>query len=210
MNARTITDPTNLHDDDRDLLRRLELCEEDALFLLYSRYQRLVYSLAFRILRSEEEAQELLQEVFLHVWSKAPRFDPNRGNLDTWLLSVTHHRAIDRLRTRRDKEKASPDRVDPEVLAGRSVEKTIQQDGPSLRLAAEEREALVTALRDLSVEQKQALELVYYEGHSLTEIGEMLSLPADVVKKRVRQAMITMRAHLHRGGQQIGTASAGA
>jgi RNA polymerase sigma-70 factor, ECF subfamily len=178
--------------EDLDLLGRIVLREEDALLALYRKYQKPVYSLALRVLRSEPESQQLLQEIFLHVWEKASLFQPQRGRLDTWLLSLTHHRAIDQVRLRRDKQRTSKDKIDPEVLAGRSAEHALEDQAEAAQPAQE----IIDLLADLSPEEKQALELAYYEGYSQAETAELLLIPPGVVKNRIRQGMIKLSAQL--------------
>jgi RNA polymerase sigma-70 factor, ECF subfamily len=194
----TATDkPTASQEEDIDLLRRLTLRDEQALLTLYHKYQRLVYSLALRVLKEEPEAQELLQEVFLHVWEKASMFDRERGSFDAWLVTLTHHRAIDVLRTRRYKQRATEDRVDPDVLAGMSTENTIlDRTGLTESIEKDEREKVRLAMEEISTEQKQVLELAYYEGYSQSEIAELLKIPLGTVKTRMRQGMIKLSRHL--------------
>ena len=198
MNRPTGTEKnTRSREEDIDLLRRLTLRDEQALLSLYHKYQRLVYSLALRVLRDEAEAQELLQEVFLHVWEKASMFDQDRGSFDSWLVTLTHHRAIDVIRTRRFKQRASEDRVDPEVLAGMSTEnKILERRGLTDSIENDEREKVRLAMEEISKEQKQVLELAYYEGYSQSEIAEMLSIPLGTVKTRMRQGMIKLSKHV--------------
>jgi RNA polymerase sigma-70 factor, ECF subfamily len=181
--------------EDLDLLGKIVSRDEESLLTLYRKYQRPVYSLALRILRTEEDAQKLLEEIFLHVWEKAKMFHPQRGSLETWLLTLTQHRAIDVLRTRRDKQRASKEKLDPVVLAGRSAESMALGQSVSQQATSTVSDNVADALSDLSPDEKQALELAYYEGYSQSEIAEMIAVPSEVVRKRIRQAMIKMHAH---------------
>lgn len=197
MSSPTVSDKSASQAEDISLLARLTERDEQALLQLYRKYQRLVYSLALRVLREEAEAQELLQEVFLHVWEKASLFNSERGTFEAWLLTLTHHRAIDVLRTRRFKQQASEERVDPDVLAGLATQETISdRSGLTDSIEIDERVRVQSALEEISKEQREVLELAYYEGYSQSEIAERLGIPLGTVKTRMRQGMIKLSNHL--------------
>ena len=183
--------------EDVQLLAEVAARSEPALRRIYAKYRRLVYSLALRILRDEGEAEELVQEVFLHVWQKASLFDPERGAFESWLTTLAHHRAVDVLRTRRFRQRAVETRLDPADLAEIKSESTISdRSGLSESIELDERAKVYEAFAEIPPEQKQVLELAYYEGYSQSEIAEKLSLPLGTVKTRMRQGMIRLSKHL--------------
>lgn len=197
MSSPTVSDKSASQAEDIALLARLTERDEQALLELYHKYQRLVYSLALRILREESEAQELLQEVFLHVWEKAQLFNSERGTFEAWLLTLTHHRAIDVLRTRRFKQRTAEERVDPDVLAGLATEETTsEQTGLTDTIELDERARVQEAMKEISSEQRDVLELAYYQGYSQSEIAELLGIPLGTVKTRMRQGMIKLGRYL--------------
>jgi len=183
--------------EDAALLRLIAKKKQEALRTIYSKYSTRVHSLALRILKDEAEAEELVQEVFLHVWHKASLFDPDRGSFESWLVTLAHHRAIDVLRTRRYRQSASETKLDPVDLAEIRNESTVSEhSGLSDAIELDERRKVYEAFAEIAPEQKQVLELAYYEGYSQSEIAEKLDLPLGTVKTRMRQGMLRLSKHL--------------
>ena len=171
--------------DDAPLLDRIARGDADALALLYDRYAPRVLGLTTRILGDPDEAEDVLQEVFLQVW-RAPRFDPSRGAVLTWLLVLARSRAIDRLRSlRRRGRDRQVDVAAADLPSGQDVER----DAGS----AQEGSAVRRALADLPAEQRRALELAYFDGYTQTEIAELTGAPLGTVKTRLRQGMMKLR-----------------
>lgn len=157
-----------------------------ALEALYGRYGRVCYGLARRVLGDETLAQDVVQEVFLAVWRDAGRYDAGRGALSTWLLSMTHHKAVDsvrreeNLRRRRnaalsDVFETGADDVDDEVWS-------------LLR-----RERVRSALATLPVAQREALTLAYFGGYTQREIAGLTTTPLGTVKTRMLAGMRKLR-----------------
>jgi len=191
--------------EDKDVLRRLQERDEQALLLLYDKYQRLVYSLAIKIVRDEHEAEELVQEVFLQVWEKAALFNSERGAFESWLITLTHNRAIDLLRSKRYKQRAAEDRLDPLDLASISTESTtLKRTALQETIEFDERALVKQALSKISPEQRESLELAYYEGYSQSEIAEKLQVPLGTIKTRMRQGMIKLSGFLKELHSEIG------
>ncbi|AGY58755.1 RNA polymerase sigma factor [Gloeobacter kilaueensis JS1] len=171
---------------DIEAYRALKQGNASALSLLYDRHGGVVYRLALRLLGSSEEAEDLSQEVFLQLWQKQT-YDPARGSLSNFLLTLTRSRAIDRLRSR--------------GARGRFLQRWMREGdvgiaagSPFERLAADERsERVQTALKTLPEAQRQALELAYYEGLSQSEIAQRLDTPIGTVKSRSRQGLLKLR-----------------
>jgi RNA polymerase sigma-70 factor (ECF subfamily) len=160
---------------------------------LFDRYSGTLYALLLRILGNPEDAQEVLQETFVKVWTNAKMFDAVRGSEAAWLISIARSRGIDKLRSRRI-------RVDRENDAGREisihssfVEKTT---GADEAIRSEERTAVRGALAELPEAQRIALELAYFEGLSQSEIAERLGEPLGTVKTRMQLGMKKLRDRL--------------
>ncbi|MFQ5553436.1 MAG: sigma-70 family RNA polymerase sigma factor [Thermoplasmata archaeon] len=175
---------------DRALIERLVRKDEHALGVLYDRYTRLLYPLAFRILATPPDAEEVIQDVFLQVWHQAARYDPARGPVEAWLVTLVRSRAIDRLRSqaasrgwRREEARPSP----PQPPSGTTEVEMV---------AAERARAVREAMAALPLLQRIAVELSYFEGLSHTEIGERLEQPVGTVKTRIRLAMLSLREKL--------------
>jgi len=175
---------------DRAAFERIARGDQDALGEIYDRHGRLVYSLAFRIVRDQAEAEDVVQEVFSQAWRQAARYDASRGTVLAWLLTLTRSRSIDRLRGRRSRPEPSGEEgllnplPHPEAPADVQVASAAQ--------AAQIR----SALDGLSVLQRVAIELAFYEGLTHAEIADRLELPLGTVKTRIRQGLLKLRDRL--------------
>lgn len=166
---------------------------EQALGRLYDRYSRVLYSLIVGTLRDPRDAEEVLQEVFLQVWRLADRFDPRRGNVYRWLVTLARSRAIDRLRsknfTRRRETERSLDLFEP----------ASDPLGPSQLdavLMLERADVVRKGLGEIPPEQLEVMRLAYFLGHTQSEIARELEIPLGTVKSRMRQGLIALRARL--------------
>ena len=173
--------------DDEALVRRLVEQDVRALDTLYTRYSRPVFSLALKILGDREVVEEVVQEVFLRLWTRAQTFDPQRGKLLSWLLTITHHRAVDELRRRR----AQPvvDGLD-EQLASREEPAS---DPSETYAQVENKEAIQRALGKLPEAQRKPIEMAYYGGMTQVEISQALREPLGTIKTRMRLGMQKLR-----------------
>ncbi len=175
---------------DREAVKQLAGGDHAAIAELYDRHARLLYSLAFRIVRGQADAEDVLQEVFAQVWRQAARYDTSRGTVIGWLVTLTRSRAIDRLRRGRlqpqtlDDESAA--QAVPDVAAGADVQLVTSEQASQVRAALE-------ALPDA---QRVPLELAYYEGLTQSEIAGRLAVPLGTVKTRMRQALLRLREAL--------------
>lgn len=174
---------------DEALLAGLASGDEEATAAFVRRFHRRVYGLAFLILGDADAASDVVQETFFRVWRHAEAFDPRRGAVGPWVLSIARNLAVDQLRLRR----WSP--VEPASLwlaAGPSGE-----PGPEERAIADaEAERLHRALGQLPLEQRRAVVLAAFYGRTAREISELESVPLGTVKTRIRSALLKLRAAL--------------
>jgi RNA polymerase sigma-70 factor (ECF subfamily) len=166
-------------------LRAIAGGDEQALSALYDRYRLILFGLILRILHSQQEAEDVLQEVFLQVWRRASDFDETRGRPFTWLVTLARSRAIDRLRSLGSRERTAQE-------AARDVPDSIS-DAASDALKSERGEIVRSALRELPEEQRRTLLLAYFDGLTQSEIAERLNTPLGTVKTRMRSGMIKLR-----------------
>ncbi len=173
---------------DVELLHAVARGDEAALARLYDQYRVILFGLLVRILGSREEAEDVLQDVFIQVWRRARDFDEKRGKPFTWLVTLTRSRAIDRLRQLGARQR----------LAGATANDEADQvsDALSDAIQSGQREIVQRALAELPEEQKQALVLAYYDGLTQSEIASQLGTPLGTVKTRMRSGLTKLRGLL--------------
>ena|ERR1700722_16209796 len=176
--------------DDADLARRLKAREPHAMSDLYDRYGRLAFSLIYRIVRNTAAAEDLVQETFLRVWNRAQSFDPQRGSLGPWILTVARNRAIDYLRSIDGRMSASSLELD------RMENPALFSDLEDSALSMDRTRRLKSAFEKLSPNQRMVIELAYFEGLSQTEMAERMKQPLGTVKTWVRSALKALREEL--------------
>lgn len=158
----------------------------------YRAYGALVFGLALRVVRDAHTAEEVTQDVFVYAWQNGARYDAARGTLAAWLLTLARSRCIDRLRSRRSQERRL-EGLAQEVVAAESA----RPPDALVGLITEERARQVrAALATLPPDQRQALEIAYFEGLSYSEVATRLGAPLGTVKTRIRQGMLRLRAAL--------------
>jgi len=176
--------------DDADLARRLKAREPHAMSDLYDRYGRIAFSLIYRIVRNTAAAEDLVQETFLRVWNRAQSFDPQRGSLGPWVLTVARNRAIDYLRS-----------IDGRMSAGsldldRLENPALFSDFEDSALSLDRTRRLKSAFEKLSPNQRMVIELAYFEGLSQPEMAQRMKQPLGTVKTWVRSALKALREEL--------------
>lgn len=173
-----------VHDgEDATLMRSIAARDESALAVLYDRHSVPLYSLIRRIVHDEAAAEEILQDVFLHVWKVAPRFDQARGQLRGWLLVMARNRALSHLRKRQD---VQVDDLDVYAIPTTGMQETIAEQN---ELAAK----IHAALKEMPPELSQLFDLAYFEGMTHTEIAQRTGQPLGTVKTRLRSGLTSLR-----------------
>jgi RNA polymerase sigma-70 factor (ECF subfamily) len=167
---------------------------QDALAELYDRYAPLAFGVALRILGDPARAEDVVQEAFMRVWNHAATFDSQRGSLRTWLLTAVRNRSIDYLRGRAAHERRELE-LQPEVAEAGQRSDPWRQVSLSL-----ERSAVLEALSSIPAEQRQAVELAFFEGYSHREIADMTRVPLSTVKGRMRLALEKLSSYLQGRG----------
>ncbi|MGB1285288.1 MAG: RNA polymerase sigma factor [Aggregatilineales bacterium] len=175
---------------DNDLVVQLQQQDEAALMELYQRYGRLVYSIAFQTLNNQEDAEEVVQDVFLRVWEKGDQFDPTRGKFIAWLTTIARNTSLNRLRGRTRHE---PDQPTVSLDASPQLQETLPANHPDRDL----QRSITAALHTLSKPQQEAISLAYFYGMSHSEIATHLGRPTGTVKSHIRQGMQKLRQIWH-------------
>lgn len=174
---------------DEALVLSLRQGNKAALAILYDRYSRLVYTIAFRILNNGPETEDLTQEIFLNLWQKQA-YDPTRSSLSRFLSTVTRNRAIDRVRSRSNRRR---------ILKGLAAQTSSVEifSLPEATASLGERSQRVRqALTTLPENQRELLWLAYYHGFSQSEIASHTNIPLGTVKSRMRQGLLKLKGSL--------------
>jgi RNA polymerase sigma-70 factor (ECF subfamily) len=175
---------------DSELIHAVARGDELALAACYDRYRLILFGVIVRILHDREEAEDVLQEVFLQVWRRAGDFDEARGRAFTWLVTIARSRALDRLRSAGSRARLGE--------GAAQVPRDDVADAAEDALKSEAGAAVRKALAELPDEQRTALFLAYFEGLTQTEIAARLGDPLGTVKTRMRTGMIKLREMLGR------------
>ena len=183
------SDPAKELQSEIELLRQVGQGDRRSFEQLYERFSRVLFSIAYRMLKSQEAAEDVLQDVFVQIWKKAPLFDPSRGRPMTWAVTLTRNKAIDLMRSaqrrsslhdimQREKEALSrfEDRSSFDAAASDEISKLVRD-----------------AIEQLSREQRQAIELAFFASMTQTEIAEHLDEPLGTIKARIRRGMLALR-----------------
>jgi len=171
------------------LLEKVAQGDQAAFSDLYDVLSPRVLGLIIRVLKDHSQSEEVTQEVFLEVWQTAARFDPNKGGAATWILTMAHRRAIDRVRS----SQSSRDRDTKIGIRDYAPDYDNVADTVEVRV---EHERVSKALARLTELQRQAVTLAYYGGYSHSEVASILSVPIGTVKTRLRDGMIRLRDEL--------------
>lgn len=162
------------------LVRRLKSRDESALGELYDNYSAAILGIVTKIVGGSEDANDILQEVFLQIWNKIDSYDSAKGRLFTWMLQIARNKSIDLRRTKEFKMRAE---IQPEEKAVDIPEES------HLGAVGEDKIGISEALKNLDEKYREVLSLVYFKGFTHAEAAEELSLPLGTIKSRVRIAL---------------------
>jgi RNA polymerase sigma-70 factor (ECF subfamily) len=184
------------NEEDHHLLMKIVRRDQAAFAQLYDRYASLIYTIVVRMVKSTEEAEDLLQEIFMQIWNKASMFSETKGSVYTWIVTIARRKAIDRLRSKES------------IHKGSSLEDESSLAIPDLAFTANPLQATISAEHEslmkqafalLAEDQRTVLELGYYEGYTQAQIARRLSLPLGTVKTRMRQGLMKLRDYVKAG-----------
>jgi RNA polymerase sigma-70 factor, ECF subfamily len=180
------------HLSDHGLLALVARGDRDAFARLYDLYAGAAYSLALRVVRDRDLAADVVQEAFLAIWNQASKFDSSRGQPSTWILTVTHHKAVDTVRREERRRADAMDEARDIPDASAPVEDQAWQG-----VAREQVRAAMSKLPD---PHREVLELAYFAGYTQSQLAERLAVPIGTVKSRTFAAMNALRELLAASG----------
>ncbi len=168
------------------LLRLSGRGDEDAFAQLYDATSARAFGLAVRVVRDPSQAEEVTQEAFLEIWKTASRFDAGKGSAVSWILTLVHRKAVDRVRS----AEASTRRDTTYHQGSQAVDHDSTAEAAQ---ASMEARRVRQAMESLTQVQREALELAYFKGYTHTEVAKMLDLPVGTAKTRIRDGLIRLR-----------------
>lgn len=169
---------------DQDVMRRILAQDQQAFHALYNAFGKAVYSLAYRVLHNAQLAEEVTQDTFLKVWQRKATWDPSKGKLINWLLTIAHFTAIDSLRKEHRQPNLHPEPIEEiEYIVPPDPDSAAWQDGMALHML----------LSGLSDDQAKLIELAFYQGLSHSEIVKVTQIPLGTVKTRLRRSLQLIR-----------------
>jgi RNA polymerase sigma-70 factor (ECF subfamily) len=180
-----ITDPA----EDIRLLQFVAQGDRAAFAQLYDRFSGVLFATALSVLNSREAAEDVLQEAFLMIWEKAPLYDAERGKPLTWALTLTRNKAIDRLRGAQRRRRLH-DEAERESLTDEQFD---DRDSFMAVLSAERGALVREAMQQLSAEQRQAIEMTFFNSLTQFEVAERLGEPLGTIKARIRRGLMKLR-----------------
>jgi len=173
------------------LLRRVAAQDRQALADFYDQVAGVLFSTSIRILGDPQEAEEVIQDVFVQIWDKAVTFDVTLGTPFQWAVSITRNRSIDRLRARQRRA-----RLADELRGAASVESEPYDPSTAAGLDADDVASIRSAVDGLPSKQRRAIEMAYFGGLTHAEIADALGEPLGTIKARIRRGMLKLRESL--------------
>ncbi|MRX71888.1 sigma-70 family RNA polymerase sigma factor [Bacillus lacus] len=181
--------------DDAALYKRSLQKDKIAFEALYDRYEKLLYSFAYKMTRDESLAEEVVQDIFLKLWNEAEKYDESKGKFSSWLLTMARFKAIDLIRKNKRHEHfellEKDDARQPAASAAEEVE------------WQEERSSILAAVKQLKKDQQKIIDLFYFKGLSQQNISNQCEIPLGTVKGRIRLALKHLRDHMSAEGRDL-------
>ena len=174
------------------LIQRVGRGDQSAFSDLYDRVAPLVHGVVLRIVRDPSQSEEVVQEVFVELWRIAPRFDPEKGTVSSWVATIAHRRAVDRVRS----EQSARNRIERESARVERPHDEVAESVVAVDQTQFERRRVRRALNRLTSMQREAVELAYFGGYTYREVAVLLDVPEGTIKTRIRDGMIRLRDEL--------------
>ncbi|MBL9154481.1 MAG: sigma-70 family RNA polymerase sigma factor [Verrucomicrobiales bacterium] len=181
----TSSAPASSREEDHQLMQRIASGDHDAFDAFCDRYSPLIFSTAYKVLNHAQDAEDVAHDVLLSVWQKADSYEPTKGTLVTWICTTTRNRSIDRVRSVQ-RRSAMHDRYE----SRQEIElPEAQASGRDEVFLSDARQILESAVVELSPEQREVIEMAYFEGLTQRQIADRLNSPLGTVKARIRRGL---------------------
>lgn len=174
---------------DEELVTRLKNRDQQAVSILYDKYSSVLYGVLVRIVHSEETAEDLVQEVFVKIWNNISSYDSSKGKLVTWIVNIARNMGIDKIRSKDYKDSARNSDIENYV--------NILEDGQNSSFNPDFI-GVKEMLNILKPEQRQIVDLVYFQGYKQNEAADELKIPLGTLKTRLRTAISALREHFNK------------
>jgi len=181
---------------DHEILEQIAARSRAAVSELYDRYSRLLYGVILGVVRDTDDAEDILQEVFVQVWRSAVTFNPALGSPRTWLVRMAHNRSIDLLRSRRWRNRQHEVRASSDDGESPTLSSSIADTTWATAVRNEQATYISSALSRLPAEQSALIDLAFLQGFTHTEIARRTGIPLGTVKTRIRNGMLQLRTQL--------------
>ena len=181
---------------DQELLQAISGGDSSALSEFYERHSRLIYGSLLRLLGDTDDAEDILQEVFIQVWRKASTYKADLGSPKNWLVRIAHNRGVNLIRSRRQRGKNAEISISDEENGIPMVNELIDDTLLNHTISAERMQMIGIAMNDLPKDQSMLLDLAFFQGYSHSEISEYLKLPLGTVKTKIRNGLLALRHSL--------------
>ena len=188
----TSSDESGASDPQLASIQRVGRGDQAAFADLYDAVAPLVHGIVLKVVRDPSQAEEVVQEVFVELWRVAPRFEPSKGTVTSWVATIAHRRAVDRVRS----EQSARNRVERESARADRQYDDVAEGVVAVDQTQFERRRVRRALDRLTSMQRDAVELAYFGGHTYREVAVLLGVPEGTVKTRIRDGMIRLRDEL--------------
>ena len=180
---------------DQEMIARIGRRDQTAFSAFYDRMSGPLYSLAIKMLGDPAEAQDALQDVFLQIWSRASMYDPEQSSVFSWTVLLTRSRVIDRLRARGRRSRVVVGST--EDTSGAEADASVAESAADTAEKKDEAARVRYVLNNLPSEQREAIELAFFEHLSHHEIAARLGQPLGTIKARIRRGLLRLRERLH-------------
>lgn len=180
---------------DIELITKISEKRENAFIELYLRYHKYLFNFIYLIVKDHGETEEVVQETFLQIWNKAHIYDPKLASFSTWMMTIARNKALDKLRRLKYKKQTSN-------IEQQQIESN-HKDCNVLILEKTKNKVVRNAIDNLPSEQKNAINVVYFEGFTHTEAAMKLNVPVGTIKTRLRLGIIKLRNLIHKRTNDI-------